>query len=725
LFAAGACALVSLAVLYAEFCGVMLLLLNWRDVAWGGGVWYAATFVPVLVLVSFTVTLVVLLGLLSRVSDEDRREWWSRLGAWQSIYAAACLLVALAGIFAPLWLAKGMMQFTKLTWTGVLGWAATTIGGLLAGKGASTGGSTGANTAANAGTNKDMSPAEKAQDWLARIAPVVFIAGLVIGLASVLHAILLYASDNWPDDFVRDYWTKFDAIPGSMVWSVLGALVLVSVLYSLVLDINVFGLNAFYRNRLVRCYLGATRDQDDRSPQPFTMFDDDDDLQLTDILNESPVTPYTGPFPIVNCSLNLGGSSDLALHTRQSDSFTFTPLHAGSWREKVQFAPLVYGGTAYYGGESRSPKLGEVLSVSGAAASPNMGYHTSSLVAFLLTVFNVRLGWWFPNPTGPAVQRGSPLFSIVPLVQELFGLAGENAKYLNLSDGGHFENLGIYELVRRRCRVIVASDAECDPDLEFEGLGRVIRMCEADFGALIKIDVPSIRKNPETGFSASHCAIGRIEYDDGTWGHLIYMKASLTGDEETSVKQYKSSHPDFPHESTLDQFFTDDQFESYRLLGLSVAERTFRDIADTNADVVEIARDLGSLWAPALADDGKFVGHALALSKLWLELQTDADLQFLGQEIFSGLPAEEANARQKKKAFYYCSQVIQLMEAVYLDLRLDDNWDHPDNAGWKDLFDRWAGSGTFQEVWTESRSTYGRRFREFCKRKLDLPLGQS
>jgi hypothetical protein len=714
-FPAGICAVVSLAVLYAEFCGVMLLLLNWRDLsldnpAWEGGVWYATAFGPVLVLLSFTLTLVVLLGLLSRTSDEDKREWWSRLGAWQSIYAAACLFVALGGLFAPLWVATAM-QHWKISFTGAIGWAATTIGGLLAGKGAST------------GAKGDMTSAEKAQEWLARLAPVVFIIGLVMGLASVLHAILLYVSpgDSRTVD-VQDYWKNFDTIPGWLVWSVLGGILLVSILYSLALDVNVFGLNAFYRNRLVRCYLGATRDKDERKPQAFTMFDDDDDLKLTDILDDSILTPYTGPFPIINCALNLGGSSDLALHTRQSDSFTFTPLHAGSWRDKVRFAPLEHGGKAYYGGESRTPKLGDVLSVSGAAASPNMGYHTSPLVAFLLTVFNVRLGWWFPNPSGPAVKHGSPWLSMVPLVQELFGLAGENAGFLNLSDGGHFENLGIYELVRRRCRVIIASDAECDLDLTFEGLGRVIRMCEADFGAKIIIDVSSIRKNPETGFSASHCAVGRIEYDDGTWGNLIYMKASLTGDEETSVKQYKSSHPDFPHETTLDQFFTDDQFESYRLLGLNVAQQTFRDVVDLSADVVEIARDLGSIWAPGLAADGKFVAHAEALSKLWWELQVDAELQFLGKELFSGLPTEDVNANQKKRAFYYCSQVIQLMEGVYLDLRLDDNWDHPDNAGWRDLFERWAGSKTFHEIWIESRSTYGERFRQFCGRKLELPL---
>jgi len=338
-----------------------------------------------------------------------------------------------------------------------------------------------------------------------------------------------------------------------------------------------------------------------------------------------------------------------------------------------------------------------------------------------LTVFNVRLGWWFPNPAKLSkVEKTSPTFSLGPLVQELFGAAGEKAGFLNLSDGGHFDNLGIYELVRRRCRVIIASDAECDRDLTFGSLGNVIRICEVDFGTKIEIDVASIRKRPDTGVSASHCAVGKIHYNDGTEGYLIYMKSSLTANAETAVLEYKASHPDFPHETTADQFFSDDQFESYRMLGRSVTTRTFRDI-DPGAPFLVMAENLCNLWTPKLTEENKFGGLTRALTELWSKLQSDPNLQFLGHELFAGLPASPPpTPAQVVSAFYYYNQVIQLMENVFLDLQLDDTWEHPDNAGWKSLFQLWANSATFQSVWTESRMTYGLRFRQFCQRSLGL-----
>jgi hypothetical protein len=267
----------------------------------------------------------------------------------------------------------------------------------------------------------------------------------------------------------------------------------------------------------------------------------------------------------------------------------------------------------------------------------------------------------------------------------------------------------------------IAADAESDPDLTFGSLGNVIRMCEADFGARIDIDVTSIRKHPDTAVSTSHCAVGTSHYDDGTIGYLIYMKSSLAADAETAVLEYKASHPDFPHETTADQFFSDDQFESYRRLGRSVAARTFRDI-NPSAPFLDIAENLCNLWTPNLTQEDKFVGHARALTELWSRLQSDPNLHFLGHELFARLPASPPpHPDQLVAAFYYYRQVIQLMENVFLELQLDNSWHHPDNAGWKHLFQLWADCATFQSVWRESQMTCGIRFRLFCQRFLGLP----
>ncbi len=274
-------------------------------------------------------------------------------------------------------------------------------------------------------------------------------------------------------------------------------------------DVNEFSLNAFYRNRLVRCYLGATRfAPGERQPQHFTGFDDLDDIPLAKLVDAN--RPSTGPLHIVNCALNLGGSSDLALHTRHSAAFTLTPFHCGSaylsrdQSEKTR--ELGFISTDVYGGRDGAPTLGQAIAVSGAAASPNMGYHTSPVVAFLLTVFNVRLGWWFPNPDKKKTELSSPHFSLSYLFAELFGGANDKSSFLMISDGGHFENLAAYELVRRRCSVIVISDGECDQDLTFAGLGTLIRMCEVDFATKITIDVSAIR--PAAGSLVEHEAMG-------------------------------------------------------------------------------------------------------------------------------------------------------------------------------------------------------------------------
>ena len=107
------------------------------------------------------------------------------------------------------------------------------------------------------------------------------------------------------------------------------------------------------------------------------------------------------------------------------------------------------------------------------------------------------------------------------------------------------------------------------------GLGTLIRMCEVDFGVKIVIDVKDIRPN-RTAWSTHRWAVGRIEYGGTTPdGILIYLKASMTAKEDTSVLQYKSSHPAFPHETTGDQFYGEDQFESYRHLGRAIALEAF------------------------------------------------------------------------------------------------------------------------------------------------------
>lgn len=211
-----------------------------------------------------------------------------------------------------------------------------------------------------------------------------------------------------------------------------------------------------------------------------------------------------------------------------------------------------------------------------------MGYYSSPAVAALMAVFNIRLGWWLPNPADPGHapdlrrlgnltwKSPGPQFLLKWLAIELASATNWKRRYLNISDGGHFDNLGLYELVRRRCRLIIVADAGADPNYDCTNLGMVIRKCRTDFGIDIEIDTSQLKPLPD-GASKWHCAIGTIRYDyvepEAPVGTLVYIKPSLTGDESADVANYARAHPDFPHQPTLNQFYGESQFESYRQLG--------------------------------------------------------------------------------------------------------------------------------------------------------------
>jgi len=727
----------ALVALWLAVCGLLLVLQSWVLRAESGhlgqllgdGFESAFVFGPLLVMAVLSLTVYMLIGMVGKASGRQPREWWSRFGALLSITGAGWLVLSVAAVYSPLVVEK----LAGLKWIPILGWIATTLGSVLAGKSGATTGQGSGDGSENEGSKASNLPLE----ILAAVGPLIAIAGLVIALSTALHAVLLAVSTA-PSGVT--YWVGLPYINLNIVLAALAIVAAASFVLTWRVDINIFSLSEFYRSRLVRCYLGATREK--RSPHPFTGFDEKDDIPLASLRNETPAAcgpmdeepdgraPFAGPFPIVNCTLNLGGSSDLAVKTRQSDCFTMTPLHCGFNHKRTGARRSVAGGyspTEHYCGYKEAPTLGLAVAVSGAAANPNMGYHTAPLTSFLMTVFNTRLGCWFANPASPKpVGRFSPHFALPSLLKELLGTADDESSFVDVSDGGHFENLGVYELVRRRCRLIIASDAECDPELHFESLGKLIRLCEVDFEAKISIDVSSIRPDPRTGRSKCHCAVGRIEYGNGTLGTLIYIKASLLDEENTSVLQYHSEHATFPHETTANQFFTEDQFESYRQLGYDCAKRTFRDAALKSIDDHELevfATQITELWTPVKNLPASFINSTTALSALWETLGKDPDLLRLSNEIINHTPPKPGPpVKVAPREFYFCNEIIQLMENVHLDLKLDDTFDDPDNAGWKDLFLKCSRSATFQSVWEKSRNTYGKRFQYFCKRRLNLEL---
>ena len=247
--------------------------------------------------------------------------------------------------------------------------------------------------------------------------------------------------------------------------------------------------------------------------------------------------------------------------------------------------------------------LATVMAVSGAAVSSNMGAQSIKPLTATLALLNIRLGYWLRNPLRLAKAKPPDVVGRFPSVTEflrlrnvlanyyflgeLFGLLSEKLKSVYLTDGGHIENLGIYELLRRRCRVIIAVDAEADPQMAFGSFNTLERYALIDLG--IRIDLPwqeitneslaTGKEIDETGDAEKHhgphCAIGEITYPSGRKGILIYIKASITGDENDYIFDYKKRWGDFPHETTLDQMFSEEQFEAYRALGFHAAYGLF------------------------------------------------------------------------------------------------------------------------------------------------------
>ncbi|HJV34739.1 patatin-like phospholipase family protein [Geomonas sp.] len=332
---------------------------------------------------------------------------------------------------------------------------------------------------------------------------------------------------------------------------------------------NRFSLHALYRSRLIRAYLGATRDlrTDPRNPHPFTGFDPDDNLSMENLPSR--------PLQILNIAWNVVTGESLRWQERKAVSFTVSKLHCGNADQGYRPSDH-YGTTCGVGPIS----LGTAMAVSGAAASPNMGYHSSPLVTFVMAFFNLRLGWWLGNPKKDKWRKSGPSIAFWPLLKETFGFTGTDSTFIYLSDGGHFENLGLYEMVRRRCRFIVVGDASCDASRGFEDFGNAVRKIRVDLGAEIDIDLEGLKPKPDEkdGLkkSASHFAIGKISYaaDQAATatGTLLYIKPTLCKEIPVDVFDYAYQHRDFPHEPTTDQWFSESQFESYRELGLHTVQ---------------------------------------------------------------------------------------------------------------------------------------------------------
>ncbi len=193
------------------------------------------------------------------------------------------------------------------------------------------------------------------------------------------------------------------------------------------------------------------------------------------------------------------------------------------------------------------------------------------------------------------------------LLREVLGRLDETYRWVNVSDGGHIENLAGIELLRRRCRYVIIGDGEEDPEHRFNGLATLIRTARIDLGIHVDIDVDALRLDARR-LSARHWAVGRILYPgESEPGHLLYLKSSMTGDEDEVIREYRRGQPSFPHEPTADQSFDEAQFEAYRSLGQHIGEQVLEHLPRADGSAEEARAPYSGLapWFEKLHEVGR------------------------------------------------------------------------------------------------------------------------
>jgi hypothetical protein len=410
----------------------------------------------------------------------------------------------------------------------------------------------------------------------------VFLLLLIALLTGIIMRIAVYFFDSFPA------YTTFLGIAA--------AFTVTGLIFDFLITTNVFTLHGIYRNRLVRSFVGAANPLRTRKQREtgFLNFFPEDNLPLFKLAHTADASGLAPPqLHIINMALNVPGSADIALQERKALPFSASPLCVGSrsighkrLNPERNLEEDMLGSyrrsDEYAKGDGDPLTLGGAIALSGAAVSPNMGYHSDPALSVLLALFNLRLGGWYGNPGTPGSKKytknGAPMYmwdgppmNLGTIAVEAVGSANENRSFVHLSDGGHFDNLGLYEMLARRCKLIVAVDAGCDPQTALADLGIGQRLAKLDLGASIEFsdkdiaDLRDCRKRVVIGSIGYHKTSGK----PASSGTLIYIKPRILQSDQAIVTSYRARSPEFPHEPTSNQWFTESQFAAYLALGES------------------------------------------------------------------------------------------------------------------------------------------------------------
>jgi hypothetical protein len=363
--------------------------------------------------------------------------------------------------------------------------------------------------------------------------------------------------------------------------------IFLSILFGLFVNLNLVGPHNLWRSRLMETFLPNKEAVNKNTWMPAT---EADDAHMEDMCDENNPRPYH----IINTNIILANSPAVDRRSRGGDNYILSPLYCGSSATGWRFTKDLHKQN------KRGITLASAMATSAAALNPNAGVSGAGVtrnyvVSILLAFLNLRLGFWTKNPDPKKADFFMPPNFFFPgLSGEIFrtGLS-ENNRYIQLSDGGHFENLGVYELIRRKLDLIIVSDGGADLPFNFDDLANAIEKVRVDFGVSIKFldgyNLDNIlpgtvrHDNAITGFESKYeiaqkgFAIADIIYPGkpDKPGKLVYLKLAMIDEMPTDIYSYKGVNPTFPHETTADQFFTEKQFEAYRELGYSIGWQMF------------------------------------------------------------------------------------------------------------------------------------------------------
>jgi GNAT superfamily N-acetyltransferase len=649
---------------------------------------------------------VPLIALRSLLSRRFARGYWERVhqGALERVLSLVLLCASVWSVIGVLWVVGQIL-------------AGEGISGLVAamGTGAAGGGAfSWARKLLGAQPNKPTGGKrlERLRPWIPKLLAYVTLAAATAGAVTLL--VLL-----------------FEGLGPAGVFAISAACLAVIALAVWLFDPHENGLHAFYRARLVRAYLGASNLQ---AVRRATTECEHDDIRLNCLPDR--------PLHLICCAANDLSADPLGTLHRGADSAVFSKLGLQIGHRWLPWAnDSKKPGATPSDGAPESPWLGSILTASGAAFNSHMGGKSMNLgqaATFLLTALNLRLGLWLENPAAHPMGRGASAwtklqrrFRGILYFRELLGLSRAHSTWVYLSDGGHFENLALYELIRRHCRYILLSDCGADPEVAFDDFGNAVRRIREDFGVEIDIDLSSLRP-VSSGYASQPMAAGTIKYSEEDVGILLYIKPTLVGKEPPDIAQYAGRNKDFPHETTLDQFYDEAQWESYRRLGEHIADQALRHVVEAlkpgffldRPELTRLFLRARYAWPPGGLDEPAVMAE---LDRAWTELERRLDrdaalrtefLPVLGEG--NGSTTEEALAA----TLPLVKEALRLMEAFYLRTGINATTfagSHPGYMGWLNRFGRWASAPPFRAWWRWLAPLHSEPFVRFMQSSFRLP----